>query len=85
MVRLIVSKLMKSIYFNLLKNIYLSNGQGRMMLLHGMCRSDVTMQSIERFFLIHGYQVSNISYPSTKYGIESLFEDYLQSAIQKAQ
>lgn len=65
--------------------IDLSNDQDHIILLHGMYRSAVAMQSIERFFRTQGYQVTSISYPSTKHDIETLVTDYLHPAVQKAQ
>jgi triacylglycerol lipase len=66
-------------------SIDLSNDQDQIILLHGMYRSADAMQPLETFFRNEGYQITNISYPSTKYDIETLVRDYLHPAVQKAQ
>jgi triacylglycerol lipase len=66
-------------------NIDLSNDQDQIILLHGMYRSAVAMQPLEQYFRTHGYHVTSISYPSTKYDIETLVKDYLHPAVQIAQ
>jgi pimeloyl-ACP methyl ester carboxylesterase len=66
-------------------SINLSNEQDQIILLHGMYRSSVAMQPLETFFRNQGYEVTNISYPSTKYDIETLARDYLHPEVQKAQ
>jgi pimeloyl-ACP methyl ester carboxylesterase len=66
-------------------SIDLSNDQDQIILLHGMYRSAVAMQPLERYFQTQGYQVTSISYPSTKYDIETLVRDYLHPAVQSAQ
>lgn len=66
-------------------NIDLNNELDQIILLHGMYRSADAMQPLETFFRNKGYQVTNISYPSTKHDIETLARDYLHPAVQKAQ
>lgn len=66
-------------------SIDLSNDQDQVILLHGMYRSAVAMQPLEQYFRTHGYQVTSISYPSTKHDIETLVRDYLHPAVQIAQ
>ena len=66
-------------------SIDLSNDQDQIILLHGMYRSAVAMEPLERFFRTQGYDVTSVSYPSTKYDIETLVRDYLHPAVQKAQ
>ncbi|MFT5900798.1 MAG: triacylglycerol lipase [Glaciecola sp.] len=65
-------------------SIDLSNDRDQIILLHGMYRSAVAMQPLETFFRNQGYQVTNISYPSTKYDIQTLVRDYLHPAVEKA-
>ena len=66
-------------------SIDLSNDQDHIILLHGMYRNADAMLPVERFFLAQGYQVTSLSYPSTKHSIETLVRDYLHPAVQTAQ
>ncbi|WP_426369902.1 esterase/lipase family protein [Pseudocolwellia sp. HL-MZ7] len=50
-------------------------------LLHGMARSDNSMNKMEKKLNEAGYFVINFDYPSTQHNIESIAKDYLPNAI----
>lgn len=50
-------------------------------LLHGMARSDNSMNKMERELKISGYHVVNFDYPSTQYNIEHIAKYYLPKAV----
>jgi len=51
-------------------------------LLHGMFRSAIAMKPAENFFKDKGFNVINMSYPSTQYNIETLVLDHLAPKIK---
>lgn len=61
----------------------LSNEKGHVILLHGMFRSSYAMEPIEKFLRAQGYEVTNVSYPSTEYEIEKLVADYLAPEVDQ--
>ncbi|MFA5344051.1 MAG: alpha/beta fold hydrolase [Kiritimatiellia bacterium] len=57
-------------------------GQGDyVVLLHGMGRTPRSMKKIEKQFLLNGFRVVNVAYPSTRAPIETLAAQYLDQAI----
>ncbi|GAK59062.1 hypothetical protein U27_06038 [Candidatus Vecturithrix granuli] len=50
-------------------------------LVHGLGRTWRSMKASQRFFVQQGYQVINLKYPSTKYPIETLSQDFLRPVI----
>ncbi len=46
--------------------------KGRVVLLHGLLRSDGSMEEMQDYLEKRGYQVQNIDYPSTEYGLNAL-------------
>ncbi len=52
-------------------------------LLHGLARSDSSMSKLEEVLSEQGYQVVNQNYPSAKYPIEKLSEDFVGEAVSK--
>jgi triacylglycerol lipase len=50
-------------------------------LLHGMARSDSSMNKMETKLKEAGYTVVNFDYPSTQHNIESIATDYLPNAV----
>lgn len=50
-------------------------------LLHGLARSDKSMQKMERLLSERGYCVQNISYESTRYDIETLARQAIEPAV----
>lgn len=64
-------------------NADLTNQQDLVVLLHGMWRTKVAMAPAEKFLKAKGYDVLNLSYPSTEYAIETLVVKYLQPAIEE--
>lgn len=44
----------------------------RVVLLHGLARTGRSMRPVERFLKAHGFEVENMSYPSTRYAMEEL-------------
>jgi len=53
-------------------------------LLHGILRSDCSMERLERAFQVKGYQTINIDYPSRKFSIEDLTQQVYEQ-LPKAQ
>lgn len=51
-------------------------------LVHGLARSPRSLNKAERFLRQHGYRVLNFGYPSRKYPIEMLSEQYLKPFIE---
>jgi len=52
-------------------------------LLHGLARSDSTFKKMERSLQDEGYRTCNISYPSTKYSIETLVSKFVLPKIKR--
>jgi len=52
-------------------------------LLHGLARSDSSFKKMEKSLQDEGYRTCNVSYPSTKYPIEELVENYILPDIDK--
>lgn len=52
-------------------------------ILHGLWRTSIAMNKAEAFFQEQGYQVHNLSYPSTTDTIESLVALYLEPEFEK--
>ncbi len=50
-------------------------------LLHGMARSDSSMNKMEAKLEKSGYAVVNFDYPSTKHDIESIAKNYIPNAV----
>lgn len=50
-------------------------------LLHGLARSDSSMEKIASVLTEKGYNTVNYSYPSTKYGVETLAEHAISDAL----
>ncbi len=53
-------------------------------LLHGLCRTSRSMGPLERHLSAQGYQVRNIDYPSRRFPIHRLSEEYLAPIVQKS-
>ena len=51
-------------------------------LLHGLARSESSMSTVEDAIQAAGYDVCNISYPSTQYGIPELVTTHVLPAIE---
>jgi len=54
----------------------------RVVLLHGLGRTDLSMIRMESALEDRGYEVVNVSYPSTQYSIEHLATDELGPAVE---
>ena len=50
-------------------------------LIHGLGRTSLSMKRLEWSLIRTGYHVVNISYPSRKFSVEQLSQDYLHVAI----
>lgn len=50
--------------------------------LHGLGRTGFSFRKAEKFFEAAGYRTLNISYPSTKHGIEKLTESFIGPRLQ---
>ncbi len=50
-------------------------------LLHGLARTERSMTKMQRELAQHGYGTCNISYPSTKFPIDTLLHEYVLPAI----
>jgi hypothetical protein len=56
---------------------------GTVVLLHGLARTDASMQSMEEALHKEGYRVCNISYPSREHPIAELASQFVAPAIAK--
>ena len=54
-------------------------------LLHGMGRSALCMKRLEWALADRGYRVVNVSYPSTRFGVEPLVERHLLPTLQEVE
>lgn len=61
----------------------ISASNEHVIILHGLWRTSFAMNKAESFFLDQGYQVHNLSYPSTESPIEVLSETYLKAEIER--
>ncbi len=52
-------------------------------LIHGLARTQRSMKKLERKLISNGYQVFNISYPSTHKTIEALAEQTISNALKQ--
>ncbi|MBC2716431.1 MAG: alpha/beta hydrolase [Desulfobacteraceae bacterium] len=52
-------------------------------LLHGMGRSELSMQPLEEFLTENGYSVINTGYPSTTKTVETLADKYLSDMVEQ--
>jgi len=52
-------------------------------LLHGLGRTAMSMASLAHELETRGYRVTNLSYPSTDFPVETLTRDYLTPAVQR--
>jgi len=50
-------------------------------LLHGLARTDSSMETLSKALTKTGYQTINVSYPSTKYRIEQLAQESISKAL----
>lgn len=57
--------------------------QETVVLLHGLFRSDGSMEGIEAALVEAGYNTCNIDYPSTEFEIETLAADHVLPAIRQ--
>lgn len=65
------------------ESISLNNKNDVVVLLHGMFRDERAMRPVERYLDELGYTTVNVSYPSTKFEIETLAKNYLHPELQK--
>ncbi|XPF95182.1 esterase/lipase family protein [Colwellia sp. RE-S-Sl-9] len=74
---------MKIKLFNLILCLWsaFSMSEECVILLHGMARSDSSMNKMENKLKEVGYTVVNFDYPSTQYNIESIAKYYLPNAV----
>ena len=59
--------------------------QDDVVLLHGMGRSALSMKRIEWALVNRGYRVTNISYPSTRFGVERIVTTHLLPELHRIQ
>jgi triacylglycerol lipase len=52
-------------------------------LLHGLGRTALSMKRLEHYLKNHGYRVVNVSYPSTRFSVEQLSDNYLRRLLEK--
>ena len=60
-------------------------GPTTVILLHGMGRSALSMKRLEWALHREGFRVRNVSYPSTRLGIEDLVERHIQPLAEDCQ
>ena len=56
-----------------------------MVLLHGMARTDHSMDKMEIALKVEGYVVVNYGYPSTQFNIDAIAKEYLSQAVAQCQ
>jgi triacylglycerol lipase len=61
----------------------LPTGTDYVVLLHGLGRTAYSMKRLEWHLQRHGYDVVNVSYPSTRFSLEQLSDIYLQHLLAK--
>lgn len=59
-----------------------NNGNDYIVLIHGLMNSSRRMGKFEAYFSQKGFQVLNIDYPSNKYPIETLSDQYLKPVVE---
>lgn len=52
-------------------------------MLHGLARSDASFNKMDKSLQEDGYETCNISYPSTKYPIETLLEKFVLPKVKR--
>ena len=55
-----------------------------MILLHGLGRTSRSMRKLEHRLTNHGYRVVNLDYPSTKFPIEFIADEFLHKALMRS-
>lgn len=59
-------------------------GEEVVVLFHGLGRTRFAMRPVERHLTRQGYTVVNVGYPSQRYAISDLVQDYVRPAIERA-
>jgi triacylglycerol lipase len=57
------------------------SSKGCVILIHGLGRTSVSMKRLEWTLARAGYQIVNVSYPSRRFSVQRLAEEYLHEAI----
>lgn len=65
-----------------MKMITTSHSDDYLILVHGLARTPKSLNKAQEFFEARGYRVINFSYPSTKYPIPTLSQEYLGKFIR---
>lgn len=66
-----------------ISKVHAENEMDFVILLHGLARSDSSFKKMEKSLQEEGYKTCNISYPSTKYPMETLVSDYVLPKINE--
>ena len=77
------SRVEASLLFGLLMAISIPCQAESVILLHGLARSDRSMQKMEKVLIERGYCVQNVSYASTQDNIETLAVTAIEPALDK--
>jgi len=59
----------------------MSTDDDSVILLHGLARSERSMQKLEKALLKHGYFVQNVNYESTRNNVAKLAEQAISPAL----
>jgi pimeloyl-ACP methyl ester carboxylesterase len=51
--------------------------------VHGLGRTALSMKRLEHYLKNHGYRVVNVSYPSTRFSVEQLSDNFLRRLLEK--
>lgn len=60
-----------------------NDGKEIVVMLHGLARSDASFNKMDKSLQEEGYETCNISYPSTKYPVETLVEKFVLPEIKR--
>lgn len=66
-----------------LANANANDAKEIVVMLHGLARSDASFNKMNKSLQEEGYETCNISYPSTKYPIETLVEKFVLPEIKR--
>ena len=62
---------------------FANNEKETVIMLHGLARSDASFKKMDKSLQEAGYATCNISYPSTKYPVETLVEKFVLPQIKR--
>lgn len=76
-------RLMAAIAISLLPLSAVAEDQSQVILLHGLARTDQSMEKMQQTLQAQGFKTCNIGYPSTEFNIETLVAEKVLPEIEK--